>query len=308
MINLPDQILKQLEINDRLYPKTKKKKQGNFQFSASEKINSVFPTTNYYGGKSSAKTLDEIQSFVDKTGYLVISCFKIPTEIDLELKKLIKKKLYFSKSEITRFALRTFFIQFVRSQSSLDKEVSLSHTNLYSCSMKFSLITYNYIDKLIEIDNSFFQSRSNVIRMALSEYLQSQYYFHTCIVQSPNIKKMKVISFGHPVYMHEEIMQLLTNNYYPSQSEIYRLACQNLVTKLHNITEINLIHTRLKKLNFQERTKQVSMKVPLLFLDIIDFHVQEYHFQNRTEFIVYALDLFLQDELLLTNFFTTSTS
>ncbi len=292
-VDLPEIILKQLAINDRLKPKKKKKKKGEWRTSNEEKINQVFPDIEPKHSRPRINFKPSLSITSVKNFDLQIICFKLQKDQMQLMDKLKQVNLYFSRSEIIRVACREWL------KKSSDLQINTNFGN-ESISAKLPQQLLYCIDQLP------IKSRSDFIRKAINNFILERENFHTYFSNyENNSKKLKVIAFKLPEEQLSAIKLLCNNGFYPSISEVVRIAIINYLLKIINFNnEMNnnywLSLQNQKKINTwninQDKISACS-KMPLQLLDILD-DVISYNdqFGNRTNFIRLAVDEFLAED------------
>ena len=236
---------------------------------------------------------------------LKIVCFKLDHELNNTLVQLVANQLYFSKSEILRWAQR-YFLKFLSEQKDLfllDSEYKFDEvTILESVSSKFAQIPLAIIDNLVLSDPRLYQSRSYLTRIGFKEYLRSREKIHTYLEEYNcyNKNKIKVIAFRIPGKWVDAINFLIKEHFYVSLSETMRMACQDLLLEIQQQEEfiIGEWSSNSKDILVLNEGPKVSAcsKMPLAYLSVIDSYVCSQYFEDRTHFIILALKNFLETD------------
>ena len=251
----------------------------------------------------------DIDIMASKT--LDVICFTVEKLSIQKIDELIEQKLYFSRSEILRNAVRLLLIKLTINQSSMILSIINFNNNFrdeeypkkkQTCARLPHLLV-NSIDRAINY--SVFANRSHFIRESIKLFLAEHEFFQLYFEQENNNKRLQAITCKIPVKQLTAIKNLCKQGYYSNLSETVRIAITDYISYIYDYTEVNKSDFRLPLLGIdllQQSKKtnkvQICSKIPIYMLKVIDTFILNYNpFMTRHNFICLAIERFLNNDL-----------
>jgi metal-responsive CopG/Arc/MetJ family transcriptional regulator len=241
---------------------------------------------------------------LQKNYHMQTICFTAQNYHKDIITQLLLSRLYMSKSELIRIASRSLLVKLYTNSNILIYEniwqdYRLQKNEFSQITVKMPVKLLACIDKVTQIE-----SRSAFIRIALNQFIQTIKTITPENKTNPS-KLYIVIAFRFLSTQFEQSKNLCQNGFYPSLSEITRIAIIDFLIDMFEYNQnnynynysISVLEQEYLLINKTNKYNTVYAKISILLVQIMDEAIiKNPHLRNRSSFIRLAISKFLEKD------------